>query len=591
MVPAVLVLLDEMPLNASGKVDRQALPAPDGLRPELGVAYVAPRSDAEAKLAQIWAQVLGLDQVGIHDNFFELGGDSILSIQIIARANRVGLRLTPPQLFQHQTVAELAAVAQVSEAVEVAQEAVQGEVALTPIQRWFFEWPRARPQHFNQAVLLRLEAVQRRALDEALTALVRHHDALRLRFVGERQFYAPAPETLSCEWFDLSGLEDAAQRQALRGVAEQLQGSLDLAQGPLVRAGLFDLGAAGQRLLLVIHHLVVDGVSWRILLEDLSGAYGQRCRGEAVRLAAKTSSWQHWAQRLVGYADTAQAREELGFWLAQGEGAAAQVPLDFTAEWSANTEASRGEVASVVDEATTQALLQQVPAVYRTQINDALLAALLRAWWRWSGQEQLWVDVEGHGREDLFEGVDVTRTVGWFTSLFPVRLQLEAPADAGQTLQSVKEQLRRVPRRGIGYGVLRYLSADAALRARLAAQAAPLVSFNYLGQLGEGDTEGYSVGAAHAPCDRRRHLLEINGSVAGGCLRVSWGYSERFHRAPRIEALARAFGEELRTLVEHSRSHTAPRYTPSDFPDARISQRDLDRLMTRIGSRQEGSGT
>jgi non-ribosomal peptide synthase protein (TIGR01720 family) len=567
MVPAVLMLLDELPLNPSGKVDRQALPAPDGVRPELAAAYVAPRTPTEVALAQIWAEVLGVDQVGIDDNFFELGGDSILSIQIIARANRSGLRLTPPQLFQHQTVAELAAVAGQAAAVVAEQEQLHGEVPLTPIQRWFFEWPRAHMEHFNQAMLL-----------------VSHHDALRLRFAAGRQFYAAVVEATRCERCDVSGLMGSAQSHALAALATQWQGSLDLSAGPLLRAVLFELGGGRAQLLLVIHHLAVDGVSWRILLEDLASAYAQRCRGEIVQLPAKTTSFRHWGQRLVEYAAGAQVGEELAFWRGQAEGLVGQLPVDHAAAPASNTEATRREVVQVLDEASTQALLQQVPAVYGTQINDALLNALLRAWWHWSGQTQLWLDVEGHGREDLFEGVDLTRTVGWFTSLYPVRLELRVPGDCGQTLQSVKEQLRRVPRRGIGYGVLRYLSAEAAVRELLAGQVAPAISFNYLGQLGGPGTQGFSVGAAHAPGDLRRHLLELNGSVEGGRLRMAWGYSERFHDAASIEALARSFDAELRALVEHCRTPHDHTYTPADFPEAGLSREDLNRVLAELGS-------
>jgi non-ribosomal peptide synthase protein (TIGR01720 family) len=584
MVPAVLMLLDELPLNPSGKVDRQALPAPDGVRPELAAAYVAPRTPTEVALAQIWAEVLGVDQVGIDDNFFELGGDSILSIQIIARANRSGLRLTPPQLFQHQTVAELAAVAGQAAAVVAEQEQLHGEVPLTPIQRWFFEWPRAHMEHFNQAMLVALESVQVERLEEALTGLVSHHDALRLRFAAGRQFYAAVVEATRCERCDVSGLMGSAQSHALAALATQWQGSLDLSAGPLLRAVLFELGGGRAQLLLVIHHLAVDGVSWRILLEDLASAYAQRCRGEIVQLPAKTTSFRHWGQRLVEYAAGAQVGEELAFWRGQAEGLVGQLPVDHAAAPASNTEATRREVVQVLDEASTQALLQQVPAVYGTQINDALLNALLRAWWHWSGQTQLWLDVEGHGREDLFEGVDLTRTVGWFTSLYPVRLELRVPGDCGQTLQSVKEQLRRVPRRGIGYGVLRYLSAEAAVRELLAGQVAPAISFNYLGQLGGPGTQGFSVGAAHAPGDLRRHLLELNGSVEGGRLRMAWGYSERFHDAASIEALARSFDAELRALVEHCRTPHDHTYTPADFPEAGLSREDLNRVLAELGS-------
>jgi amino acid adenylation domain-containing protein len=299
MVPSALVLLETLPLTPNGKIDRRALPAPDMTRPEWSGTLVSPRTAVEEKLAEIWADVLGLQQVGIHDNFFELGGDSILSIQIIARANQAGLKLTPKQLFQHQTIAELAEVAGTGQANQAEQGLVTGKVLLTPIQRWFFEQDLPQPHHWNQAMLLEVrQPVDVVVLQQVVQQLLIHHDALRLRFVrqpdGWQQVNALPDETLAVvKRVDLTALPKAEQSGAIEAAATELQASLNLESGSLVRVALFDLGPnQHQRLLLAIHHLVVDGVSWRILLEDLHIVYQQLSRGEAIALPAKTISFQ-----------------------------------------------------------------------------------------------------------------------------------------------------------------------------------------------------------------------------------------------------------------------------------------------------------
>ncbi|HYG60440.1 MAG TPA: amino acid adenylation domain-containing protein, partial [Symbiobacteriaceae bacterium] len=319
MVPSAFVLMDALPLTPNGKVDRAALPAPDAADPE--GEYCAPRTPAEAKLAAIWAEVLGVGQVSVLDNFFELGGDSILSIQVVARAAQVGLKLSPQHLFQHPTVAELAAVA-TEEAAGAGEGPVAGPVALTPIQRWFLDAAPAEPHHFNQAVLLELKRpLAPDALRAALGALINRHDALRLRFrqteAGWVQEVAPQGEAPPVAWIDLARLPEAARAGALETAAAELQAGLDLAAGPLVKAALFDLGP-GQpgRLLLAIHHLAVDGVSWRILLEELEMALA----GSA--LPPQTTAFSRWA----GGLGQSTAEDERAFWLGQTGGA--PLPVD-----------------------------------------------------------------------------------------------------------------------------------------------------------------------------------------------------------------------------------------------------------------------
>ncbi|HEX8694770.1 MAG TPA: non-ribosomal peptide synthase/polyketide synthase, partial [Longimicrobium sp.] len=589
MVPSAFVVLDRMPLTPNGKVDRRALPAPEAARPEAGAGYAAPRTWAEEVLAGIWAEVLGVERVGVHDNFFELGGDSILSIQVVSRARAAGLRITPRQLFEHPTAAELAARAGVEGAADAEQGLVEGPVELTPIQRWFFDRALPAPHHWNMSVLFE---VRRRldpaVLERAVARVAAHHDALRMRFWREGgEWRAENGGAAAGEWtsrVDLAGLDEAEQSGRIEAEAERLQASLSLERGPLLRVVLFDRGAERSgRLLVVVHHLVMDGVSWRVLLEDLQQAYERLARGEAAGLPPKTTSFRRWAARLAEHVAAGGFADELPYWLAEARRGVPALPVDFPG--GANPESRTRQARVALEAEETRRLLQEVPRAYRTQINDVLLAALARVLGRWTGDERVLVDVEGHGREEILDGVDLSRTVGWFTTIYPVLLDLRGREGEGEALKAVKEQLRAVPNRGIGHGALRWLGAPE-VRESLAAMPRAEVRFEYMGQFdGSLREEGLlglapeSAGTGTDPRGERPYLLVVNGAVLGGRLEVSWRYGEGVHRRETVEALAREYAAELRALVAHCTSDGAGGRTPSDFPLARLSQDEVDRVV------------
>lgn len=358
---------------------------------------------------------------------------------------------------------------------------------------------------------------------------------------------------------------------------------------------LFNLGPNKPgRLLTVVHHLVIDGVSWRIFNEDLWTAYAQLSRGEAVGLPRKTASFQHWSQHLAAQAQTSAIKEEETYWYL-AERQAPKLPRDFNATENLVGQTDTTIVSLTVKE--TEALLHEVPKAYQTQINDVLLAALFEAFVKWTGSSELLLDLEGHGREPLSGNIDVTRTVGWFTSIFPVVLRSEPEISEGELLKSIKEQLRSVPNRGIGYGLLRYLSGDLELERRLSMQGPSEVSFNYLGQLSSapanGDTLGLALessGSPRSPRQKRKYLLEINASVIAGRLEIHWTFANSIHRQATIGNLAQAFLHSLRSLIAHCLSANAGGYTPSDFSKARLDQASLDRLVARVKkSREKGA--
>ncbi len=587
MVPSALVELEAFPLTPTGKTDRAALPAPERAGAEAG--HVAPRTPVEEALAEVWRSVLRVEGVGVHDNFFELGGDSILAIQAVSRARGAGVELKPRHFFEHPTIAELAPLAATTEAVSAEQGPVVGEAPLTPVQHAFFARGLPEPWHFNMPLLLRGRGpLDHAALEGAVRALVTHHDALRARFArGEdgrwvSAFAAPEPE-LPVERVDLSGVPEAERVAALERIAAERQGGLRL-DGPLLRATHFDSGAdAPGRVLLLAHHLVVDVASWRTLVEDLETAYGQLRRGEPVVLPPKTTSFRAWAERLAEHARSAAAAE-LAFWTDPARAGAPPLPVDLGGPDGEDTGAV---VAAALTAEETRSLLQEAPVAYRARVDDLLLAALARALGRWTGDGRVLVDVESHGREELFADVDLSRTVGWFTAVHPLFLDLRGAGGEGAAIKTVKEALRAVPRRGIGWGLLRWMGPDDA-REALAARPAPQVAFNYLGQVdgvfaeaGEFRVAEEGVGPSRSPRGRREHLLEVMAVVEGGRLHLRVGYGTGRHREETVGRLAADVLAELRALAAHCASPEAGGHTPSDFPLARLPQAELDELLGR----------
>lgn len=593
MIPTAFIMLDALPLAPNGKLDRTKLPAPDSTGSDLQQDYAAPATEVEELLAQIWADVLGVEKVGRHANFFELGGDSILSIQIVSRANQMGLRLSPREIFKHQTIAGLATVAGTLPIIEAEKGIVTGQVPLTPIQKWFFEQRLADPHHFNQTMLFEVrQGFEPTLLTQAFQQLFAHHDALRLRFNetegGWRQVNADLEEGLAFMQVNLSVLPESQHSAMIETMAAEAQASLSFSDGPLVRIVLFHLGKNRRaRLLVVIHHLVVDGVSWRILLEDLHAAYDQLSRGEEVRLPAKTTSFKQWAEKLNDFARSADFTEEMDYWLSDSGAGVSRLPVDYRR--GANTESSARTVRLIFSEEETRDLLQQAPQVYRAQMDEVLLAALAEALSRWSRASLLAIDLEGHGREEIIEGVDLSRTVGYFTTLFPVLVNLDEGRDVEASLKSVKEQMRRVPKHGIGYGLLRYLKRDAKIAEQLRDRCEAEISFNYLGRFDQvSSATGLlapareSGGPSRSLRQNRRYLLEINGSVSNGRLAVEWVYSKNLHRRSTIRALADDFAESLRRLIAECKTPESRGVTPSDFPLANLDEDKLSKLYSLL---------
>ncbi|MBW4483046.1 MAG: amino acid adenylation domain-containing protein [Tildeniella torsiva UHER 1998/13D] len=590
MVPSAFVTLETLPLTPNGKLDRQALPVPETLAAH--AAHRLPTTPAEKTLTQIWAQVLGLERVSVDDNFFSLGGDSILSIQVIAKANQAGLSLTPKQLFDHQTVAALAAVAGTTTVATAEQGAVTGAVPLTPIQQWFFEQAFEQPRHWNQAVLLDCRpALNPEILQQTVARLLEHHDGVRSRFVGtESGWYQEVLPTSSTaqvlEEIDLSHLPSTEQTAAIEAQSNRLQGSLDLEAGDLVRVTLFSLGAnRSQRLLIVVHHLVIDGVSWRILLKDFQTVYKQLSRGQSVRLPAKTTSFQHWANQLKIYAQSPELHQKLDYWLEMLPTEIVPLPCDrpHQSPTTKTTVASSQTITLELSQADTQALIQTTAQVYQAQLYEILLTAFLLSLQSWTVQSTCLIDLEGHGREILFSDVDLSRTIGWFTTVYPAYFKLDSSRFEA-ALRGIQPQLKTVTQCGIDYGLLRYLAPQKISQTLQKLPQAEIL-FNYLGQFDAAQSQwtlaSESSGMAYGAQNHRSYGLEVNSLIAQGCLQVTWTYCDRNYRQSTIAALAQAYLTELRSLI------SAPPQVlePSSFPYflwPGMSTTDLDTILATV---------
>ncbi|CAM5528899.1 non-ribosomal peptide synthetase [Streptomyces purpurascens] len=617
MIPAAFVPLDELPLLANGKLDRSALPTPT---PGTTPTTRAPRTPQEELLCNLFAQVLGLPQVGAEDNFFELGGDSVVSIQLVSKARAAELIISVRDVFQHKTPASLALTATAVGESELGGEAPDagiGRLPMTPIMHRLRERGGSLDQ-FHQTVLLnapgglgaaRLTAVMQAALDQ--------HDALRMRMIrhpGSEWQLEIAPRTTiaasSCiHRVDIVGLEGAALRATIAAEGTAAVRRLAPGEGVMVQTVWFDAGPAlPGRLLLVLHHLVVDGVSWRILLPDLASAAAAVAADRPVDLAPVHTSFRRWAELLVEQAQEPKRIAETAWW---------EQVLDSPSVKLADrppqaTDTTRSLTMTIPPERAVS-LLSDVPAAFHAGVNDVLLTALAVAVMGWNHQRgrtgaALLVDVEGHGRDEFVAGVDVSRTVGWFTSLFPVRVDLRnidleqalaGGSAAGQALKTVKEQLRAVPDHGLGYGLVRYLNPQT--RTRLSNLAAPQVGFNYLGRFTAADTGQWAVAdeadALFEPADAAlpgpgpAHHLDINVLAREGTdgpeLVASWTWTEQALSESDVHELTSLWSKALDALITHTGQPGAGGWTPSDLPLVSLTQHQIDRLT---GSRTEESG-
>ncbi len=594
MVPQQVVIESALPRLPNGKLDRRALTVPVADAPdhEPGDGLVAPRNETERLLADIWCEVLGFDEISVTDNFFEVGGDSLLSIRILARAGKAGLRIEPERFFAEPTIAAQAAVAERSGAAAGQTGPVSGPAPLTPIQRWFFRRIPVEPAHWNQSIMLAVgEPLDVAQVRDVLGTLVTHHDALRLRVeshgTGWSQRVGPPGEAPELALVDLAGVPPDAIDARIDVVADSMHRSFAFDGSALVRFAWLT-GSGRDKLLVVAHHLVVDAVSWRIVLEDLETSFARVLAGQQARLDSVPTPFSAYAEALAGAVESGRFAADLDYWRAPVDASAAALPVDHEATPDANTVATAANLRIMLTAGTTSALLKEVAQVYRTRIDEILLAALGLALAGWTARQSFLIDTEGHGRDVMPDDLDLSRTVGWLTTVYPVRLEIDPDRAIPDTVRAVKEQLRALPHRGASHGLLREMG-DAATRAALAALPQPELLFNYLGQVDRLADPGAlletvrdTVGSARSPGGLRAYALEINAFVTGGCLVAAFSYSTALHARETIEVLARQFTSALEAIVDARGSDGADAFSPADFPLADLDQEDLDAIAAQL---------
>jgi len=598
MVPPIFIVLDAMPLTPNGKVDRRSLPAPDRNRPELGEEYVAPRNPTEAALAEIWSRVLEIERIGVNDDFFDLGGDSLMVIKVVSQANKADLGVTTKQVFQNRTIAELAAVAGTSE-ILAEQGPVTGETPCTPAQLHFLELGHPNPEWHSLGTLLELDtAVDVEAVEEAMRLLLAQHDNLRVRLAetpGEggvprmvTDGEPPAAGGVELHRIDLAGLDEGEQQVRIRDTVFELTKSFDLKNGPLFKGAYLDRGPGREKLVfLITHFFAADIGSWHTLLDDFDTYYRALAAGKTPERQPKTTAGKQWAERLVERAGSREIRDELPFWLNDARRAATPLPKDHPE--GANEFLSARSVQSRFSVEETRALLIDIPRKHKVQIDGLLLTAMLHGFHGWTGGETFLVDLLGHGREALYDDTDLTRTVGWLNTIFPVALTLpgagaqsaagpgERPGSLEEDLRAVNRQLREIPHGGLGYGVLRYLARDEEIARQMRAMPEPDVFFNYFGPDNAEQLHTFRKadgwgGYVLDNTTTRLRPLAVGVYIQHDRMLIKWEYSTQLHDeatirrvVDRAEAVLRHFlaAVGVTTGAEAGRTIEQPAPTPA----------------------------
>ncbi|MHA6486325.1 amino acid adenylation domain-containing protein [Bacillus cabrialesii] len=606
MHPAYIEKLDSLPLSPNGKLDRRALPKPVSKR-EAERPFLVPASKMEQILADIWKEVLGAEKIGTADSFFELGGDSIKALQVSARLHRIGKQMAVKDLFSHPTIQELAAYIRDSN-TSSSQASVEGDVQWSPVQKWFLSQDIKEKHHFNQSVMLhRSTSIQEDALRKTLKAITSHHDALRMVFSQNEQGYlnqynrpiSHSDDALyGLQMIDLSAPEDTNGNRAyepiIKHYVRDIQQKMDLKNGPLLQAGLFRT-TDGDFLFLSAHHFVVDGISWRVLLEDLSLGYRQAAGGEEIKLPPKTSSFKAYAKKLSGYAESQQLIKQLKYWRETEEYQTEALPFDQIDGPIAN-ERKRSTISFTLNDKETAALLKDANSAYNTDTQDLLLASVILALRHWTNQSAFKLSLESHGREDVLDGVDVSRTVGWFTAIYPLLIKLNADLPDSEegmvhVLKTTKDTLRRVPDKGFGYGVIKYLTPPD--KKDINFTGAPEISFNYLGQFESGspaeapEEDAFSFSPLGAGDDisttwNREQSLDISAIAAEGKMTVNMTYDNARFERKTIEQLSKTCRQFLLQLIEHCQNKSETEKTISDFDDQELTEDALQEIADML---------
>lgn len=584
MVPAYIMEIDRIPLTTNGKIERKKLPEPN-FEELIYAQYEAPKTQKQKILVKAYEEVLNLNQVGINDNFFDLGGDSIKAIRITSKLANEGYTLEVQDLFELGTIKEISNKL-IKNKNEINQEMVTGEVILSPIQRLFFEKKIRHQHHWNQSTMLyRKAGFDEYILQKVFTAIINHHDVLRSVFIQESDLTKQVIKSNEGKLYDLvvedyKGIsEQVILEEKIKESCANIQASINLQEGPLVKLGLFKT-SQGDHLLIAIHHLVIDGISWRIIAEDFNTAYEQCIRNQDIQLAKKTNSFKDWTEYLTKVTASQQVQKQIDYWKQIEAIKIKDLPVD---RKCCEDEVNMGNCKQVAFKLTTQEtqnLLYHTNRAYNTEINDILLTALSIALSKWTKQKQIKINMEGHGREQIGESIDISRTVGWFTTHYPVVVDIDLDKTMGTLIKEVKENLRKIENKGIGYGLLKYMD----LNSGNWESKEPQISFNYLGefdevmQTGEFEFSSIESGPNISEFAQPLNQLDINGQIINKQLEFTLTYNCKQYEESTMNNLVTSYKESLLKIVDWCKGRTKTENTPSDYSGASLGFNEIDTL-------------
>jgi len=578
MIPQRFVIMERMPLTPNGKVDRDQLEEPV-FEDVLDSVYVGGRNEKEKALEKAISYVLGLNCVSVKNNFYHLGGDSIKAIQVSSKVKDSGFKITVKDILSHPIIEEMALHLEVVEKMTFNKAPSEGSIKRTPIVSWFIDQNLKKSDHYHQSIVLEInQEIETKRFEKVLNELFRSHDSLRMNYSKKNENLVYTENHLSpanfVEEYDLSELSDIGKENEMNRIGEIFKSSFDITEGRLLKACIFNMGSNKKRIMLVAHHLIVDGVSWRILIEDINILLDQSLRNEKLELDITTHSYQEWAEKLELYAKEIVEEEE-EYWKRM---------LDFNPDFPMehdfgdDTVLNSETISLELNEADTSKLMTEANSIYKTEANDLLIASLIRTIKNHTGCRDVAIELEHHGREELFSDLDISRTIGWFTSMYPFAMRLESD-EIGAEIKEIKERLREIPRNGIGFGILRYLSG------RLPKTDSKYVRFNFLGEFeAQRDNEVLKLidaqyGGDCSEMNKLTSLLDINCYIIEGKLKFNLTFSKNKFSEKGIEDFAHMLMENLKELVHHCCSKTGVEFTPSDFETIEFSQDDLDQLF------------
>lgn len=579
MIPSEFIQVDHIPLTRNGKVDFRKLDTM-GKRLESSREYVAPRTEMETLLAEVWSGVLNERQIGVTDNFFELGGDSIKAVQIAARLNDAGKTVNVKEILTHQTIAQLCINVDFESHIrKYDQGPIEGELGITPIASWFLHHEFENPDHFNQSVLIEFKRKpQISLLEKTFEIIINQHDALRLNYNAQKKTFffnnGYLNRSFKINTIDLSIFDETQKITEIKNKGYEIKGSFDISNTLLIRAVFFSENEKPGKLLITAHHLVIDGISWRILLEDLLNIYSAFEKGENPRLSKKTASYADWFDALSMYRDSGKLTNEKEYWnLPSIE---CQIPYTTqTDDWKmANREIS----ITGLNADNTAYLLTQAHETYKTDAQILVCAALVRTLREFTGKSDVEFEIENHGRH--IDNIDVSRTMGWFTAIYPLRIQKE-DRSIGDEIKTVKEALRKVPNNGIGYGILKYMSPGV----EFPQKSMVGIRFNYLGQFDrEVENQLFSLSSLQSGSDIDLNnsitaAIEINAMVLNGVFQVEILYNKKAYSKETIELFRDKYVKNLEEILNHIRNENDVHFTPSDFNTVDMDEDDLAALF------------